>query len=162
MSLASNAVTGGSGGAPHALAVAALLPDQVVRVSNWGPLVPFELVGLDEYQRGEDQDTRDYLVAVRKSEAACTALFSKLDDERALQKPWGFDLAKVRAPTVIYSNPMDTTTPPNLAGWLVAHLPDARLVSSTNALSHAAIKDAARARRADLAWLIHGGTPITP
>lgn len=69
-----------------------------------------------------------------------------VDDERALQRPWGFDVAEVRALAVIYANPNDTTTPPNHATWLVAHIKNAVLVSSKNALSHAAIEDAARAR----------------
>ncbi len=58
-------ITGNSGGAPHALAVAARLPDRVVRVSNTGAIAPLDLMGLDEWQRNQDSDTREYTAAVR-------------------------------------------------------------------------------------------------
>jgi hypothetical protein len=61
--------------------VAARLPDRVVRVSNVGALAPFEALGLDEYQRDRDDETREYLTQVRESEAACAAFFEKLDAE---------------------------------------------------------------------------------
>jgi pimeloyl-ACP methyl ester carboxylesterase len=186
------AVTGGSGGAPHALAVAARLPHRVSRVSNFGPIAPFDLMGLDECVRDQDDETRDYLAKVRESEAVCTAFFQRMDDElragldpddpmregfleqcrqgvagwvddeRALQRPWGFDVGEVTAPAVIYANPNDPTTPPNHAEWLVAHLPNATLVSSTNANGHCAIEDPDRWRRAAYTWLVNGGEPITP
>jgi pimeloyl-ACP methyl ester carboxylesterase len=185
-------ITGFSGGAPHALAVAARLSDRVVRVSNTGAIAPLDLVGLDEWQRAQDGDTREYLTAVRASEAACTTLFRRLDaearaaladddpmrdakleptrqgvaawvnDERALEAPWGFHLSEIRAPTVIYANPNDTVTPPNHAEWLVAHIRSAVLVASANAPGHAAINDTLRARTAMYTWLISGGEPIAP
>jgi pimeloyl-ACP methyl ester carboxylesterase len=185
-------ITGFSGGAPHALAVAARLSDRVVRVSNTGAIAPLDLVGLDEWQRAQDGDTREYLAAVRASQAACTTLFRRLDaearaaladddpmrdakleptrqgvaawvnDERALEAPWGFNLSEIRAPTVIYANPNDTVTPPNHAWWLVAHIRSAVLVASPNAPGHAAINDALRARKAMHTWLISGGEPIAP
>ena len=185
-------VTGSSGGTPHALAVAARLPDRVVRVSNTGAIAPLDLVGLDEWQRDQDGDTREYTAAVRASEAACTALFEQLDaetraaladdhpmrdatleqtrqgvaawvnDERALEVPWGFDLSEIRAPTVIYANPNDTVTPPNHAEWLVAHIRSAVLVRSANAPGHADIDDPLHARKAVYTWLISGGEPIAP
>ena len=185
-------ITGNSGGAPHALAVAARLPDRVVRVSNTGAIAPLDLMGLDEWQRNQDSDTREYTAAVRASQAACAALFERLDaemraaladddpmrsakleqtrqgvaawvnDERALELPWGFSVSEIRAPTVIYANPNDTVTPPNHAEWLVAHIQSAVLVMSANAPGHAKIDDTSRARRAVYAWLIKGGEPITP
>jgi pimeloyl-ACP methyl ester carboxylesterase len=185
-------ITGSSGGAPHALAVAARLPDRVVRVSNTGAIAPLDLVGLDEWQRAQDRDTREYTAAVRASEAACTTLFERLDsetraaladddpmrdatleqtrqgvaawvnDERALEVAWGFNLSEIRAPAVIYSNPNDTVTPPNHAEWLVAHVRPAVLVASANAPGHAGIEDTLHARKAVYTWLISGGEPNTP
>jgi pimeloyl-ACP methyl ester carboxylesterase len=185
-------ITGNSGGAPHALAVAARLPDRVLRVSSTGAIAPLDLVGLDEWQRDQDGDAREYTAAVRASEAACTVLFERLDsemraaladddpmrdaaleptrqgvaawvnDERALEAPWGFDLSEIRAPTVIYANPNDRVTPPNHAGWLVAHIRSAVLVASANAPGHAGIEDTLRARKAVYTWLISGGEPIAP
>jgi pimeloyl-ACP methyl ester carboxylesterase len=185
-------ITGNSGGAPHALAVAARLPDRVLRVSNTGAIAPLDLVGLDEWQRDQDEGTREYTAAVRASKAVCSALFERLDaetraalgdddpvrdatleptrqgvaawvhDERALELPWGFDVRAIRAPTVIYANPSDTVTPPNHAEWLVAHIGSAVLIASANAPGHAEIGDPLGARRAVYTWLIKGGEPITP
>jgi pimeloyl-ACP methyl ester carboxylesterase len=70
-------ITGNSGGAPHALAVAGRLPDRVVRVSNTGAIEPLDLVGLDEWERFQDGETREYTATVRASEAACTTLFQR-------------------------------------------------------------------------------------
>ncbi len=153
-------ITGFSGGAPPALAVAARLPDRVVRVSITGAIAPLDLVGLDEWQRRQDGETREYTATVRASEAACTTLFQRVDaemraaladddpmrdatlegtrqgvaawvnDERALEVPWGFEVSEIRAPTVVYANPNDTVTPPNHAGWLAAHIRPAVLVAS--------------------------------
>jgi pimeloyl-ACP methyl ester carboxylesterase len=185
-------ITGRSGGAPHALAVAARLPDRTVRVSNTGAIAPLDLVGLDEWQRHQDGETREYTATVRASEAACTKLFRREDaeiraaladddpmrkarleqtrqgvaawvnDERALEVPWGFEVSEIRAPTVVYANPNDTVTPPNHAEWLAAHIRSAVLVVSANAPGHAEIEDTLRARRAVYTWLIGGGEPITP
>ena len=190
--IASFAIAGGSAGAPPALAVAARLRDRVVRVANWGALAPFDALGLDEYQRYQSRETREYLAAVRESEAACTALFARLDaqdradlapndprrevvlepnrqgvagwvdDERALQAPWGFDVADVRVPTLIHANPQDTLTPPNFAAWLVARIDNAVLVMSKYALGHAALQDRPRAIRAYFTWLAQGGSPAMP
>jgi pimeloyl-ACP methyl ester carboxylesterase len=185
-------ITGNSGGAPHALAVAGRLPDRVVRVSNTGAIAPLDLVGLGEWERLQDGETRQYTAAVRASEAACTTLFQRLDaetraaladdnpmrdatleqtrqgvaawvnDERALVVPWGFNVSEIGVPAVIYANPNDTVTPPNHAEWLVAHIRSAVLVASANAPGHADIEDRLRARRAVYAWLIGGGGPIMP
>lgn len=186
------AVTGGSGGAPHALAVAARLPHRVSRVSNPAALAPYDLMGHDDYVRDQDEGTRDYLAKVRESEAVCAAFFQQMDDdlraglteddplregfleqcrqgvmgwvddERALQAPWGFDVGEITAPAVIYANPNDPTTPPNHAEWLVAHMPTATLVSSMNANGHCEIPDADRWRRVSYAWLARGGEPEVP
>jgi pimeloyl-ACP methyl ester carboxylesterase len=187
------AITGGSGGAPHALAVAARLTDRVVRVSNFAALAPYDLMGHDAYVRDQDDSTRDYLAKVRESEAVCAVFFKEMDDEmraqlenddplrgalleqcregvmgwvddeRALQAPWGFDLGDITAPTVIYANPDDPTTPPNHAEWLVGHIPGAILVSSTNANAHGTeLTDPDTWRRAFYSWLLRGGEPTVP
>jgi pimeloyl-ACP methyl ester carboxylesterase len=164
----------------------------VVRVSNTGAIAPLDLVKLDEWQRDQDGDAREYLAGVRESVEACTALFERLDaetraaladddpmrdatleptrqgvaawvhDERALEVPWGFDVSEIRVPAVIYANPNDTVTPPNHAAWLADHIASAVLVASANAPGHAEIGDATGARRAVYSWLIMGGEPITP
>ena len=192
LKIGSFAVAGGSAGAPPALAVAALMHKRVVRAANWGALAPFEALGLDEYQRLQSQETREFLAAVRKSAASCTALFTRLDsrdkadlapddprrevmlepnrqgvagwvdDERSLQAPWGFDVKTVRVPTLIHANPQDTLTPPNFAVWLANRIDSATLVMSTNALGHVAVNDRVRAARTYFSWLLQGGDPVVP
>ncbi len=187
------AISGGSGGGPHALAAAARLRDRVTRVSDFGALAPFYLMGFDAYTRDQDDWTRDYLAKVRESEAVCAVYFKEMDDElraglaaddpmrdgyleqcrdgvmgwvddeRALQAPWGFDLGDITAPTVIYANPGDPTTPPNHAEWLVEHIRGAVLVSSANANAHGVeFEDPQRWRHAFFTWLVQGGTPPAP
>jgi pimeloyl-ACP methyl ester carboxylesterase len=186
------AITGGSGGGPHALAVAARHPDRVTRVSDFAALAPYDLLGHDEYVQGQNDWTKDYLAKVRESEAVCAAFFQEMDDElraavaaddpmrdayieqcrdgvmgwvddeRALQVPWGFDVGDIAVPTVIYANPNDPTTPPNHADWLVAHIPGSILVSSTNANAHAEIPDPGKWRVTLYSWLVNGGEPAIP
>jgi pimeloyl-ACP methyl ester carboxylesterase len=187
------AITGGSGGGPHALAVAARLPHRVSRASDFAALAPYDLMGHDDYVRDQDDWTRDYLAKVRESEATCAVFFKEMDDEmragleaddpmraalleqcregvmgwvddeRALQAAWGFDLGDISVPTVVYANVNDPTTPPNHAEWLVDHIPGAVLISSTNANAHGTeIPDPDKWRRALYAWLVQGGEPAVP
>ena len=186
------AITGGSGGSPHALAVAARLPDRVSRASVFAAIAPYELMGHDAYARDQDDWTKDYLAKVRQSEAVCAVFFKEMDDElragladddpmregyleqcrdgvmgwvddeRALQAPWGFEVGTITVPTVVYANPNDPTTPPNHADWLVEHIPGAILVSSLNANAHCDIPDPDRWRAAQFTWLVEGGAPPVP
>jgi pimeloyl-ACP methyl ester carboxylesterase len=56
-------VAGRSGGGPHALACAALLPDRVDRAAALVCLAPFRSQGLDWYAGMTDSNVREYLVA---------------------------------------------------------------------------------------------------
>ena len=85
-----------------------------------------------------------------------------VDDVRAVQAPWGFDVGEVETPAVIYANPNDRTTPQNMSEWLVAHMPNATLISSTNANGHCEIPHPDRWRRVSYAWLAKGGEPEDP
>ena len=54
------AVTGGSGGAPHALATAARLPERVTRVEcNVGP-APYEAEGLDYFEGMDRENVKEF------------------------------------------------------------------------------------------------------
>jgi pimeloyl-ACP methyl ester carboxylesterase len=53
------AVRGGSGGGPHALAVAALLGDRVTRVACDVPIAPFDADGLDWYAGMDPANVRE-------------------------------------------------------------------------------------------------------
>lgn len=75
---------GFSGGGPHALACAALLPDLVAAAASLASLAPFDAVGLD-WMAGMNRDDVDF-----------TRLF--LTDETAARRKLDEDRAKILAP----------------------------------------------------------------
>jgi pimeloyl-ACP methyl ester carboxylesterase len=144
------AVTGFSGGGPHALACTALLPDRVNYCSTVAGIASPDLPGFDESldwvpdaRRGE-AFLRDQL-GVRATEildglrtdvpdngryermcAACLeGLDGWIDDYLALTKPWGFDLQAITAPTDIWYGSMDDNTTMDHTEWLLANVPGA-------------------------------------
>ncbi len=180
------AVTGGSAGSVYSFAVAARLADRVTRILVDGVVAPLDEVGLDEWERLQDPGTREYTGVVRAGVEVVTPYFEQLDvescagiadddpmreamleptrqgvggwvdDEIALEAPWGFDIGGIGVPAAIWSNPRDTVTPPNHAEWVAARIPGAILVSSPSAFGHAPVDDVDRARRAMWAYLIEG------
>jgi pimeloyl-ACP methyl ester carboxylesterase len=73
-------VVGRSGGAPHALACAALLGDQVISAAALGSLAPYDAEGLDWSRGMTDSNVRAY----RNAEADPVALIEMLH-EQAMQ-----------------------------------------------------------------------------
>jgi pimeloyl-ACP methyl ester carboxylesterase len=57
------AVTGGSGGGPHALAVAARLPERVLRARSVVGVAPFEAEGLDFYAGMDPENVKEFGLA---------------------------------------------------------------------------------------------------
>jgi pimeloyl-ACP methyl ester carboxylesterase len=57
------AITGGSGGGPHALAVAARLPDRVLRARCVVGVAPFRAEGLDWYAGMDPENVKEYGLA---------------------------------------------------------------------------------------------------
>jgi pimeloyl-ACP methyl ester carboxylesterase len=49
------------------------------------------------------------------------------DDDWALWKEWGFDLARIEVPVTIWQGGEDRFVPPQNAEWLAAHVPGAKL-----------------------------------
>jgi pimeloyl-ACP methyl ester carboxylesterase len=184
LGLAEFAVVGYSGGAPHALAVAARLAGRVSRVACYGAIAPLDQLGLAEWSKDQGPDMGDFVAALLAGEEALTPMLAQedaemraaaspddpvgaiilestrtgvggwVDDELAHARPWGFDVRDVVAPTWIWSNPNDTVTPPNHAAWLASRIPNAFVVTSPNALSHAAVDDPEAARTELYSWLI--------
>lgn len=68
LGISSFAVTGGSGGGPHALACAALLPDRVLRCLADVSIAPFGAEGLD-WLAGQTKGNVDEFEAARRGEA---------------------------------------------------------------------------------------------
>jgi pimeloyl-ACP methyl ester carboxylesterase len=190
LGLADLAVVGYSGGAPHALAVAAGLAGRVSRVAIYGAIAPLDKLGLAEWSKEQGADMHDFVAAVLAGEEAVTPMLAKedaearaaaapddpvgaiilestrngaggwIDDELAWAIPWGFDVRDVVAPTWVWSNPNDTVTPPNHAAWLTRTIPNAFLKTSVNALGHAAVEDPEAARTELYSWLI-GNADLT-
>lgn len=162
------AVEGASSGSAHALAVAALLGQRVMRVACVAPMAPLEKLGLAEWSRGQDPEVRAYVArclegvdgaaeviagedeAMRHDadranpsdasvfEATRPGIWGWVDDELAVLKPWGFDPGAIDAPTAIWYDPDETVLPAQHATWLASRIPHA-VVATTAALGHRAI-----------------------
>ena len=83
------AVTGGSGGGPHALAVAARLPERVLRARCVVGAAPFEVEGLDFYAGMDSQNVKEFGLA-EQGEAVLQPELERMaaaDLERIAQDP---------------------------------------------------------------------------
>ncbi|HKU59321.1 MAG TPA: alpha/beta hydrolase [Gaiellaceae bacterium] len=147
-------VIGWSAGGPHALAVAAVAPNRVERVSLVASMPPHDLAELTS--RGI------YLVVrvARRSQWLATRMLERWGREPTPQltqpdhtdayargrvesfvdggrwlaqelaylgRPWGFELTDVRAPVTLWWGTRDSATPPAIADAFAKRLPDATL-----------------------------------
>ena len=155
------AVIGWSAGGPHALAVAAVAPERVTRVALVGSMPTPEHVrelprdvqgvmrlarfspriaarGLEAWGRRAVPPTGD----IATDEAYARGRAESFRDgglwlarELAyLGRPWGFDLADVRAPVTLWWGERDTVCPPSIGRDYERRLPNAslRLVDGTH------------------------------
>lgn len=177
LGIGSFAMTGGSGGGPHALACAALLPDRVLRCLADVCVAPFDAEGLDWLAGQTKGNVEEFEAALRgeadirkiaeSESAAMLARFDSgdanflggnyempeedreqmakhaariaaqlraglrggvdgwVDDDIALTKPWGFDVADLRVPILLSYGRHDTLVPAAHGDWLAAHIPHA-------------------------------------
>src|ERR671933_1433994 len=83
------AVTGGSGGGPHALAVAARLPERVLRARCVVGVAPFEAEGLDFYAGMDPENIKEFGLAEQGEAVLQPELerMAAIDLERIAQDP---------------------------------------------------------------------------
>jgi pimeloyl-ACP methyl ester carboxylesterase len=196
------AVSGTSGGGPHALAVAALLGDRVTRAACVVGVAPYEVLGDDWFVgmdpenvkefgwalEGEDrlipelerldrrrrqrvsEDpskiyaefhlpasdravlAREDLLQVRREstfESTRNGVGGWADDDIAFTRPWGFDPATIKVPTLVWYGTSDVMVPPGHGEWITGAVPGA--VVRLNELGHMGDPDADLVER--LAWL---------
>ena len=167
---------GWSGGGPHALAFAALLPDRIRAVATLASVAPYPADGLDylagtgaenieefnaalegpealiafkernwpifrevtaeqiaeafgdlvdDVDRGSlTGEFADY-VAASFREALRESYWGWFDDDMAMIRPWGFELASIGVPVHVWQGRHDRMVPFAHGEWLAAHIPTA-------------------------------------
>jgi pimeloyl-ACP methyl ester carboxylesterase len=158
------AVMGHSGGAPHALACGALLPERVLAVVSGAALAPFGADGLDwfsgmipsgvaslraaaagraakeEYESSGAEYDPEFTAADLATldgpwgwlgsvvgPAVAAGPGGLIDDDLAYVTPWGFDPARVTAPTLLLHGGKDGIVPSSHSEWLGRVCPSAEL-----------------------------------
>jgi pimeloyl-ACP methyl ester carboxylesterase len=170
------AVLGRSGGGPHALACAALLPERVTRAGVLVSLAPWAAEGLDWFAGMSDSNVREFTAAATEPEVLTAHLVQSaalikadpasyaaaldpempeadrrvvadvgirallaqnfaealrasadgwVDDALAFCAPWGFDLADIKVPVLLWHGENDVFSPVAHARWLADQIPDA-------------------------------------
>jgi len=168
---------GWSGGGPHALACAALLPERVGAAATIAGVAPYDAEGLEWTAGMGESNQVEYPLAARDpdellrwmdplvqalSVATPQEIVSELrtvisdvdeavvdgdlgellatsfhrafvqgpwgwfDYDLAFVRPWGFELASIRAPVSVWQGRQDLMVPFAHGEWLVEHLPTAR------------------------------------
>src|SRR5262245_9630236 len=167
-------VWGISGGGPHALAAAALLPDRVAAAASLASCAPYDADGLDwlagmgelnveefgvlfqgeEAHRASMERQREELLAATPDQLVeqwqtllgpadreiATGEFAAelldhihagiepggegwFDDDLVFVMPWGFDVASIRVPVLLWQGEQDMFVPPGHGRWLAERIP---------------------------------------
>jgi len=185
------AVVGRSGGAPHALACAALLPDRTTRVAALVGLAPPDAEDLDWFEGMTEANVREYVNAaisrhrvtatlgrrsmsiVADPAASIAEMRSTLpesdrwivadagiqdmlernfaeglrisadgwvDDVMAFSTGWGFELAGIAAPVLLWHGEDDIFAPVQHTRWLARNIPGATVEVEPDAAHFGALR----------------------
>jgi pimeloyl-ACP methyl ester carboxylesterase len=195
-------VIGRSGGGPHALACAALLPGRVTRAAALVSLAPLDAEGLDWFEGMADSNVDAYssarsdpeeyiarlvqraakikadprshvtelgpemsewdrrvvadagiraLLAATFADALSDSADGWCDDVLAFCSPWGFDVADIRVPVLLWGGMNDVFSPVGHTHWLADRIADAQ-VSTPPSRGHF---DAYNVQSDALSWLVN-------
>jgi pimeloyl-ACP methyl ester carboxylesterase len=184
------AVVGRSGGGPHALACAALMPERTIRAAVLVSIAPRSADGLDWFDgmarsnvieftaaangyEGMAAHTKPVADAIRAdpasliarlhaelpdpdkrvvadrgirsmlvetyAEAMRTSDYGWIDDALAFCSPWGFDLAAVTVPVLLWHGANDVFSPVSHARWLADRIPSATVIVQAGAAHFGAL-----------------------
>ncbi|WP_326696745.1 alpha/beta hydrolase [Streptomyces sp. NBC_01754] len=173
------AVVGRSGGAPHALACAAMMPERVTRTAALVGLAPWDAAGLDWFEGMAASNVLAYSTAAADPDGLAQSFISRsaeirqdpvrllddlrreltdsdrtvvndagirtlllanyreglrnsaygwIDDAIAFARPWGFDLADVSGPVMLWHGEKDVFSPVGHSRWLAGQIPGATAV----------------------------------
>jgi pimeloyl-ACP methyl ester carboxylesterase len=202
------AVIGRSGGGPHALACAALLPGRVTRAGVLVSLAPWAAEGLDWFAGMADSNVREYTAAATAPEALTAHLVQAaariradpashvntlnpempeadrrivadvgirallaqnfaealrdsaagwIDDALAFCAPWGFNLADIKVPVLLWHGQNDVFSPASHARWLADQIPGAIMSIRPDTAHFGALEVVPDV----LSWLIRQALPFT-
>ena len=166
-------ILGWSGGGPHALACAALMPERVRGAATIASIAPYPAEGLDYLAGMGDENVEEFTAALEGQDAllvfkqrnwpifrdvtgdemaaslgdlidqvdraSLTDQFAEFlaasfrealresywgwfDDDLAMIKPWGFDIAAISQPVHIWQGQHDRMVPYAHGEWLAAHV----------------------------------------
>jgi pimeloyl-ACP methyl ester carboxylesterase len=110
------ATFGYSGGGPHVLATAALLPDRVTRAAAWSSVAPYDADGLDFLAGMADANVEEFSLALRGR----AALEPVLAAEAASLA--GADEEGVVAGLTPFCSPTDAAALREIAAWLASQM----------------------------------------
>jgi len=138
------AVLGHSGGGPHALACAALLPDRVIAAVSMSGPAPYDADGLDWFAGWSPG-----IAAGVAGQAIEQGDEGYLEDTLAAVRPWGFGPDGIGVPVLIMHGADDKMVPRAHGEWLAGRCPtaEARIVPDAG---HVTVLDSAPEA---LAWL---------
>lgn len=202
-------VVGRSGGGPHALACAALMPERITRTAVLVGLAPANAEGLDWFEGMAEDNVREYetadadtsrlaerlrlraerirkdpeslikllltqmpgpdrrivqsaamrrLLAATYSEAVRHGPYGWIDDALALRHEWGFDLASITMPVLLWHGAADTFSPLSHTLWLADRIPNGELWLERHKAHFAAMEVLPDL----LPWLTAQQDPLTP